>query len=824
LTQPNQIIFDSLLKTEMVETLQLADELESLDIAPLLPDNSVETQFRQAVLTDYETCVKSREVSLIARKEVLGGKAKFGITGDGKEVPQVAMARAWRKGDWRSGYYRDQTLLFALGMLTIEDYFAQLYADCANDPSSGGRQMNAHFATPSIHPHTGEWTRHTDTYNSSSDLSCTAGQMARGLGLAVASKKYRENPTLRQSTQFSDNGNEVCFVTIGDGSTSEGVFFESLNAAGVMRVPMAVSIWDDGYAISVPAKYQTTKGNIGEVLKGFATNEEGDGIEMEQCEGWNYPALCALYERAIAQTRVTHTPVVLHITELTQPQGHSTSGSHERYKSTERLEWEKEYDCIKKMREWILEAGLADEATLVSIEINAKATVKEAKKRAWQAYITPVRTAQAELIALYETLGKLHPQHAAEILTAQTHLKAQREPFMSEVAKSARQMAFSLRNDAQSDGLDALRAFVSARFAQADKYFHSFLYSDTPRSALKVAEVKPVFSEHSESKNGYEIINTFFDKTFETNPLVYAFGEDVGKIGDVNQGFAGLQDKYGEERIFDTGIREWTIMGKAIGMAMRGLRPIAEIQYLDYILYGISALSDDLAMLRYRSAGIQAAPAIIRTRGHRLEGIWHAGSPMAVLIHALRGMYVCVPRNMTQAAGMYATLLRSDDPALVIECLNGYRQKELLPDNIGDFTVPLGVVEVLEQGSDLTLVTYGSCVRIAQEAIILLKKQNISVELIDIQTLLPFDIAAQTVESLKKTNRLLILDEDVPGGASAYLLQEILEKQNGYQYLDAPPRTLTAHAHRTPYGSDGDYFTKPSAEDVITAVVDLLAH
>lgn len=801
----------------MTENLELKETLDSsLTHVP----NDIEI-FVNEVLKDYEMCVLSREISLIGRREVLTGKAKFGILGDGKEVAQVALAKVFKKGDWRAGYYRDQTLMFALGAASPQEFFAQLYADSDNDPFSGGRQMNAHFASPLVDKKTGQWTNHLDFYNITSDISCTAGQMARAVGVALASKKYREIAELRYSTQFSNAGNEVCFCTIGDASTSEGAFWEAVNAAGVMRIPLAIFVWDDGYGISVPAKYQTTKSSISEVLRGFELNEEGEGINIYTCKAWDYPSLIETFESGIESVRKTHIPAVFHIQEMTQPQGHSTSGSHERYKSKERLEWERQMDCNRVMREWIVASGFASEDTLETIELRAKAAARESKNKAWNAYFNPVLTSKQEIESIYNHILVAHPDKNDILMPLVKEVKGMREPFLSELAKNARQMAFILRGD-KSEAIDKLNTWIEATKQKANARYSTHLYSESNFAALRVPIIPPQYSEESEVKNGYEIINTYFDKVFEKYNNVLAFGEDVGQIGDVNQGFMGLQAKYGEERIFDVGIREWTIMGQAIGMAMRGLRPIAEIQYLDYLAYALAPLTDDLATLRYRSNGIQQSPCIIRTRGHRLEGIWHAGSPMGMILSSMRGIYLCVPRNFVQAAGMYNTLLRSDDPAIVVECLNGYRLKETLPDNISEFTVPLGVPDILVEGSDITLVTYGSCVRVAQEAVETLSKWGISVELIDVQTLMPFDLEHRIVESIKKTNRVIFLDEDVPGGATGFMMQEVLEKQGGYKFLDCQPRTLTAKAHRPPYGSDGDYFSKPNAEDVVELVLEVL--
>ncbi|MBK7335162.1 MAG: transketolase [Saprospirales bacterium] len=773
-----------------------------------------EEAYIQEVIHDYRVCCISREASLLARKEVLTGKAKFGIIGDGKEVPQVALAKAFRKGDWRSGYYRDQTLLFALGLCSVEDFFAQLYADPDNDPFSGGRQMNSHFASPSIDPE-GNWTNHTDSFNISSDMSPTAGQMARALGLALASQKYRNIPGLHSENPFSHQGNEVCFCTIGDASTSEGVFWEAMNAAAVQQVPMAISVWDDGYGISVPIDYQTVKKSISKALAGFQLDENGEGMDIYTCKGWDYTALCELYEKGLAKVRQTHIPALFHIQELTQPQGHSTSGSHERYKSPQRLQWERDHDCILKMREWMIREGLAGASQLDELEKEAKIYVRQCRDKAWKAYMEPVQQAVHYLDGLY---GKMDFPEVAHL---HKELKNLLNPLFFEVVQNARRVVFATLGE-QHPALDELKRWLVEAGQKASNRYETHLYSSSPRSALRIPVVPPVFNENSPHKNGYEVLNAFFDFAFSKYPEFLAFGEDVGKIGDVNQGFSGLQAKYGEERLFDTGIREWTIMGQAIGMAMRGLRPLAEIQYLDYLIYGLEPLSDDLATLRYRTNGIQQAPAIIRTRGHRLEGIWHAGSPIGMLLGALRGMYVCAPRNMVQAVGMYNTLLQSDDPGLVIECLNGYRLKETLPDNMGEYTVPLGISEILQEGSDLTLVTYGSSIRIAQAGIELLKKAGISVELIDVQTLLPFDLHQSILKSLRKTGRIVFMDEDVPGGGTAYMLREVLEVQGGYRYLDSQPVTLTAKAHRPPFGSDGDYFSKPNPEDVFETIYNLM--
>jgi pyruvate/2-oxoglutarate/acetoin dehydrogenase E1 component/TPP-dependent pyruvate/acetoin dehydrogenase alpha subunit len=785
-------------------------------IIPNIPQNfSVPT-----VLNDYWICCVSREASLQGRREILSGHGKFGIFGDGKEVPQVALAHAFCKGDWRSGYYRDQTMMLALGIANAENLFAQIYGDTQNDPFCGGRNMNNHYATRMFDTE-GEWVSQKNQYNVTSDIASTAAQMGRGLGLAYASNKYRALGEALPSEKFSDNGNEICICTIGDASTSEGAFWETINAAGVLQTPLGVCVWDDGFGISVPTQFQTTKGSISEVLKGFQTDEHLKGIDIYTAHAWDYPALVQMFEKGIEKIRRDHTPALFHVTEVTQPQGHSTSGSHERYKTKARLAWEKEYDCLVKMREWLLQNDIAAIDTLIDIEERARQHVRESKNRAWAAYNQPTKIALNSIKNIYTELENSLPDFAARIQQTKNELYLPHNFVLTDLLKNARQMQFLLAS-ANKNALIPLKKWINDTYKEGHERYHTHLFCETSRSALKIPVVAPTYSEASAMKNGYEIINAFFDASFAKHPTLFAFGEDVGQIGDVNQGFAGLQTKYTTERIFDTGIREWTIIGQAIGMAMRGLKPIAEIQYLDYLIYALSPLSDDVACLRYRSKGLQAAPIIVRTRGHRLEGIWHSGSPMQMMLGSLQGMYLCVPRNYVQAAGMYQTLIASDDPAIVVECLNGYRLKELLPDNMGDYTVPLGIPEILKEGNDVTLVTYGSCTRIAQAAVEQLLKIDISVELIDIQTLIPFDIHYSIQKSLQKTNRLVILDEDIPGGASAYILQKIMEEQNGYQYLDSKPITLTAKAHRPPYTSDGDYFTKPNVEDVFEAIYTLL--
>lgn len=773
--------------------------------------------FKKDVLNDLWVSIVSREASLIARKEVLNGKAKFGIFGDGKEVAQVAMARAFKKGDWRSGYYRDQTFMLARGLSTIEDFFAQLYADTKNDPFSGGRQMNNHFATPMIDAE-GEWLNQAANYNVSSDISPTAGQMARSLGLAMASKKYRKLD-IPGKEHFTDNGNEISFVTIGDASTSEGIFWETINAASVMKVPLLVSVWDDGYGISVPIEMQTNKASISKSLEGFLQDKDGNGILIYTVKGWDYPALCAVYEKATQKVREQHIPCLIHVQETTQPQGHSTSGSHERYKLPERLQWEKDNDCIKKMGEWIVKSNIATQEEVDAVHTNAVNFTRKGKDNAWNIYRQEINGYLTQLKDIYQNISDNTKTEAIHQLEKQ--LTTTPNISFAEIVSNARKLDIQLSR-LNAAGSNDLKAFIKSSLNIGTEKYSTRLYSDNKYAANNVSGTPVKYGLEPEMVPGYQVLNHYFDALLEAKPNVIAFGEDVGQIGDVNQGFAGLQQKYGTERVFDTGIREWTIMGQAIGGAMRGLRPIAEIQYLDYLAYAFSALSDDLATLRYRSNGIQRAPAIIRTRGHRLEGIWHAGSPMGMLLGSMQGIYICVPRNMTQSVGFYNTLMQSDDPGIVIECLNGYRLREKLPQNLLEFSLPLGVPEILQEGSDITLVTYGSCVRDAQKGLELLQGFDISVELIDVQTLLPFDKNGIILESIKKTNRIIFMDEDIPGGATAFMMREVLEKWNGYQYLDSKPVTITAAAHRPPFGSDGDYFAKPNAEDVFDAVMSVM--
>jgi pyruvate/2-oxoglutarate/acetoin dehydrogenase E1 component/TPP-dependent pyruvate/acetoin dehydrogenase alpha subunit len=784
--------------------------------AALLEELSFEN-FKNEVLKDYQYACESREASLLGRKEVLTGKAKFGIFGDGKEVAQVAVAKFFKPGDFRSGYYRDQTLMFASGIATVEQFFSQLYADSnvQNDPFSAGRQMNAHFATATVDAN-GDWLNLVETKNTSSDIAPTAGQMPRALGLAFASKAFRNIKQTHSLKNLSNNGNEVCFCTIGDASTSEGHFWETINAAGVLQVPLAVFVWDDGYGISVPKKYQTTKGSISEALKGLQKKDDTNGIDIYKLKGWDYAGMCEVLEAAIQKIRDTHTPALFHVEEITQPQGHSTSGSHERYKTAERLEWEKEWDSLKQMREWIIANSLADNEELSVIEQNAVVHVRESKQRAWAKYIEPIKEQVAEVVELLKPIASAN----TEVQKLSDELRSSREPMRRDVMKT---LATVIDIAGADKDVTSVQNFYSALKKENKGLYNSFLYNEGPKSALKVPVINPIYHDDSPVINGFEVLNKYFDELFTTNNKVVAFGEDLGQIGDVNQGFSGLQQKHGKERIFDTGIRELTIMGQGIGLALRGLRPIAEIQYLDYLLYGLQPLSDDVCTTHFRTAGQQSCPLIVRTRGHRLEGIWHSGSPMGVVINALRGMYVCVPRNMVQAAGMYNTLLQANDPGIVIECLNGYRLKEKLPANLMAYTVPLGIPEVVKEGEDVTIVTYGSTLRIVLEATATLDKMGISCEVVDVQTLLPFDINHQIVESLKKTNRIVFVDEDVPGGAASYMFNKVMEEQGGYKYLDVSPRTITAKAHRPSYGSDGDYFSKPNTEDIVAVIKDMMS-
>ncbi len=781
--------------------------------------------FRQEVIADYRIAALSRHVSLMGRREVLTGKAKFGIFGDGKELPQIAVAKFFQPGDWRSGYYRDQTWMMALGIVTPQTFFAQLYADpqVENDPFSAGRQMNAHFSTPNVNKQ-GQWANLASQYNTATDMAPTAGQMPRSLGLAYASRLFRNLPQHEDFATLSNNGDEVCFCSIGDASTSEGMFWETVNAACVSKVPLAIFVWDDGYGISVPKEFQTTKGSISLALQGFEMEEGSNGLKIYTVKAWDYAGLCEVFEKGIQEVRVNQVPAIFHVKEVTQPQGHSTSGSHERYKSTARIEWEKEWDCIKKFREWILANELAEAAELDQVEVDVRSEVRDAKERAWKDYIGPIKEMAQKVLQLVEPMvhrtnrDQENPEEPVLDL-AYDKLKNIKEPLRGEVMR----LLNTALNFGDGANVKTLRELKNTWEPELRKLYNSQLFVEGAGSALSVEPEAPKYGRHRKVMNGYEVLNNYFDQLFKNNPKVVAFGEDVGKIGDVNQGFAGLQAKYGNERIFDTGIREATIIGTGVGLALRGFRPIAEIQYLDYLLYGLQPLSDDVATLHYRSAGNQRCPLIVRTRGHRLEGIWHSGSPMGMVINSLRGMYVCVPRNMVQAAGMYNTLLAAQEPALVIECLNGYRLKEELPENLATCKVPLGIPEIIREGTDLTIVSYGSTLRIIQKAAELLMNKGIEVEIVDVQTLLPFDRHHAILASLKKTSRILFVDEDVPGGASAYMFQQVLEVQGGYQWLDATPRTLSAKEHRPAYGSDGDYFSKPNVDDIVAAVLEIVA-
>ena len=798
------------------------------NIGMKLNNNQSEKYFnKESILADYRMANLSRSLSVIGRKEVLTGKAKFGIFGDGKEIIQLALAKQFKNGDWRSGYYRDQTWMMAMGLYDSLEFFHQLYGNTDNqfNTGSGGRVFNNHFSIPNINPD-GSWRDLTKQKNSSADISPTAGQMPRLLGLAYASKLFRQNKDLQQFTTLSVNGNEVAFGSIGDASTSEGYFWETINAAGVLQVPMAVSVYDDGYGISVPKKYQTTKGSISEILKGFETEKDKPGIRIFKGKGWDYAGLIKLYEEGIAICREQHTPVVFHIEEVTQPQGHSTSGSHERYKSVERLKWEEEFDPIKKMREWILSSEITTSDELDNIALAAEEEAKESRKKGWESFQNPIKIERDALVKIINDRSCKCTEKAKEetIESYAEDLKQVPAPIRKDNFVTARKILRNICGSClKSDNLkEELQGWLKRNYATARKSYDSFLYNETPSSVLNVKPVPPVYSSDSQEVPGRQILRDNYDKLFTKYPLLLTFGEDTGGIGGVNQSLEGLQKKFGELRITDTGIREATILGQGLGLSLRGLRPIAEIQYLDYLMYALQVLSDDLATTHYRTAGRMIAPLIISTRGHRLEGIWHSGSPMSMLINSVRGVYVCSPRDMTRAAGFYNTLLEGNDPAIVIEPLNGYRLKEKMPDNIGEFRLPLGIPEVLSHGTDLTIVTYGSTVKIAVEAVKHLAAHDISVELIDVQTLVPFDRNKMILESLKKTNRILFLDEDLPGGTTAYMMQEVIEKQGGWQYLDSPPKTLAAKEHRPAYTTDGDYFSKPSAEDVFDVVYDMM--
>ncbi len=789
-------------------------------------------EFKNEVLTDYKTALVSRECSLMGRREVLTGKAKFGIFGGGKEVPQLAMAKAFRKGDWRAGYYRDQTFMMAIGKYDPRHFFASLYAhpDIEADPYSAGRQMNGHFATHSVNKD-GSWKELSKQYNVSSDISPTAGQMPRLVGLAEASKKFRAIEGLDPDHRFSNSGSEVAWGTIGNASTSEGPFFEAINAAGVLKIPMVISIWDDDYGISVHSKYQTTKENISEILKGFQREEDGPGFEIFTVEGWDYTRLVDVYNRAGTIAREEHIPVMIHVTDLTQPQGHSTSGSHERYKSEERLKWEKEHDCIQKMREWILQFELEDqdgetlkfvdsEEELVAMEKEAKKEVMQAKRDAWNDFLRPMLQERATLVKLLEGAA-IKSQNSIFLDKLKRELAEIDEPIRKNILTIGRKSLMYLK-DEEFEEKQVLQNWIKEYHALQQPKYSDHLYSELPTKATNIEEIEPEYDDAQEEVDARIILRDNFDVLLSKHKEILIFGEDSGKIGDVNQGLEGLQEKHGEERVYDTGIREATIIGQGIGMAMRGLRPIAEIQYLDYLFYATQVLTDDLATLRYRTFGKQVAPLIVRTRGHRLEGIWHSGSQMGSLLNLLRGVYVLVPRNMTKAAGFYNTLLKSDEPAIIVENLNGYRLKERVPVNLGEFTTPIGKVEVIKEGSDITLVSYGSTLRLVEEASVDLSQVGIDAEIIDAQTLLPFDLEQEVLLSIQKTNRLVIIDEDIPGGASAFLLDEIVNRQGAYYYLDSKPVTITAKAHRPAYGTDGDYFSKPSINDIFEGVYKVM--
>ena len=777
--------------------------------------------FKTEVLNDYKLAVTSRECSLLGRREVLTGKAKFGIFGDGKEVPQIAWAKSFQNGDFRSGYYRDQTFMMAIGELTIEQFFAGLYAntDLKEEPMSAGRQMGGHFATHSLDEN-GNWKNLTEQKNSSADISPTAGQMPRLLGLAQASKIYRNVDGI-DSTNFSKKGNEVAWGTIGNASTSEGLFFETVNAAGVLQVPMVISVWDDDYGISVHARHQTTKENISEILKGFQRDKDNNGYEIFRVNGWNYAELIDTYQRAAQVARKEHVPVMIHVRELTQPQGHSTSGSHERYKDAERLAWEAEYDCNSQMRQWVIENNIATDEELSALEKDIKKSVRDGKKAAWSAFINPLKAEKEEAVALLERVAQ-SSSNAVFINKLKNDLAAIDEPLRKDILSTTRKALRYLVSEQSNEKVE-LQNWINNYIEAIQPKYSSYLHSQSNKKATNQAEVIPTYNADAEDVDGRVILRENFDAIFSNYPEALVFGEDAGHIGDVNQGLEGLQEKFGELRVSDTGIREATILGQGIGMAMRGLRPIAEIQYLDYILYALQIMSDDLATLQYRTKGRQKAPLIVRTRGHRLEGIWHSGSQMGGVLNLIRGIHVLVPRNMTKAAGFYNTLLDSDEPALIVECLNGYRLKEKMPNNIGEFKTPLGVVETIKEGDDITLVSYGSTLRLVEQAAKELQEVGIDAEIIDVQSLLPFDLNHDIVKSIAKTNRLMVIDEDVSGGASAYILDEILNKQNAYKHLDSQPKTLAAQPHRPAYGTDGDYFSKPSVEDIFEAVYNLLS-
>jgi pyruvate/2-oxoglutarate/acetoin dehydrogenase E1 component/TPP-dependent pyruvate/acetoin dehydrogenase alpha subunit len=774
------------------------------------------------ILRDYTLANESRNVSLIGRREVLNGKAKFGIFGDGKEVAQLAMAKAFKKGDFRSGYYRDQTFMFATGATTIKQFFAQLYAiaDVSLEPNSAGRQMNAHFATRSLNAD-GSWRDLTQQINSSADVSPTGSQMPRLVGLGYASRLYRELDELHGLTQFSRNGNEVAFGTIGNASCAEGMFWEAINAIGVLQAPVVLSIWDDGYGISVPNEYQITNSNLTDLLQGFQRDAHGRlGFDIYTVKGWDYMSLVETYQKAAQIARRDHVPAIIHVIEMTQPQGHSTSGSHERYKSEERLNFEEAYDCIRKMREWIIEHRIATAGELDQIERNCRKSVENIRSKLWKTFSLPIYRERQEVANIIEEIETSSPRQA-ELARLRRKLMEKKSPFRRDNMEAIQEALLLVRSE-QTPAIQKLAQWRTNQIAISKERYSSHLYSQSREMYKNVSEIKPVYSSESTTLKGYEVLNRAFDAILARDPRVIAFGEDVGQLGGVNQSMVGMQAKYGKLRVSDTGIREVTILGQAIGLALRGLRPLAEIQYLDYLPYALQIMSDDLATTLWRTRGGQKAPVIVRTRGHRLEGVWHGGSPMGAVVHMLRGMHVLVPRNMVQAVGFYNTLLQTDDPALIIEVLSGYRLRERVPDNLTEFTIPLGVPEIVREGADVTVVTYGAMVDVAERASTLLARTGIEVELIDVRSLLPFDVNGRILESLKKTSRILFLDEDVPGGATAYMMQEVIEKQGGFYWLDSEPRTLAATEHRPAYGSDGNYFSKPNAEDIFEAVYDIM--
>jgi pyruvate/2-oxoglutarate/acetoin dehydrogenase E1 component/TPP-dependent pyruvate/acetoin dehydrogenase alpha subunit len=794
-------------------------DLNLSDIIPRI-ENDDFSAFKSKIIEDYWIARVSRECSILCRKEVLNGKAKFGVGGSGKELAQIALAKVMQEGDWKSGYYRDQTFMISLGLCSVQNYFAQLYADSENDIFSGGRQMNNHFSSP-IFGEKGEWLDQTKLYNISADISCTAGQVGKALGLAFASNLYKkiEHPA---KDNFTKNGGEVSFCTIGDASTSEGAFWETMNAAAVLKVPLVMAIWDDGFGISVPIELQTVKASISKAMAGFQINETGEGIYIFTVKAWDYQELCTVFEAATNLSRKNHIPCLIHVEEVTQPLGHSSSGSHERYKSEERLQFEKDFDCLLKMSEWMVENNYLTKEDLEKIDEKAHLYVKQEKDAAWVKFNDPLKKLKADFNSCLNHIKIQLPQASTAIDLCIKNVTELINPVDSDFLIIAKKARFELQKLKLESA--ELNQFISKLESWAKDKYNTKLFSDSPNNALDQKVVNPIYSETSEGMSGYSILNKYFDDLLTRRTDVIAFGEDVGTIGDVNQGFAGLNHKHGNHRVFDAGIREWTIIGQAIGAAMRGLRPIAEIQYLDYINYAVSPLSDDLACMRYRTNGTQAAPAIIRSRGHRLEGIWHTGSPMGLILTSMKGIYLCVPRNMVQAIGMYNTLINSDDPAILIECLNGYRLKETLPDNYSDFTVPLGRAEVLRKGSDVTMVSYGSTLHIVLKAAEVLMDMGVNVEVIDVQTLMPFDLESVILESIKKTNRVIFIDEDVPGGATAYMMSEVVDKQNAFRYLDAKPLIISAKEHRTPYGTNGDYFGKPNQEEIVEKTIELMKY